>query len=758
MKKIYLGIVLLLSACMAQAQVTIFTDDFESGLGSWTLTGQWGLTSGQAYNGSYSLADSPSGLYQNNQTTSAEISSSFDLSTSLDANIYFKTKYDIENGFDYCYVDVSNDNGSNWTTAYTINGEGFLSSWSDINVNMGGFVGSSQVKVRFRLYTDGGYQSDGIFIDSLRITKDSVDNAPPLILHDPDIHYEGQVDTNFEVVTITDISGVASAQLYYSVDGSTPVAITAIDTTGDDYTFALPPQDAGAYVDYWIEAVDSSTQNNAAVSQLFNYVHGNYIKYENGVVNFIANYGSSSTFTGSAMRMTLDGMTTVTTAFIGNYTDANNPNDSIEIHIWDDNNGNPGNDLITPITVFPAATLQQPYLITRVDLRPYSADLDSLQGDIYVGFTVPQGGAWVTQTTPGSTGRVRNFNGSTWSNETDDYHFRIVTDTMILPPEAIFSEDNTADPTIAFTDESLNNPQTWHWTFGDGDTSILQHPTHTYSSPGFKNVCLTVTNAAGSDQTCENILIQNAVPNAFFSYSQLNDPEIAFTDLSAYNPTEWYWEFGDGDTAHVQHPIHNYLDTGDYEVCLVASNAHGSDTACEVLHIYNRAPLAFFTYDIFLDTVVSFTDLSGFDPDQWHWDFDYNGDTSDLQDPDYTYPKTGGTFNVCLIAENDYGASLPYCEEIDIANLTIGLDELDLNGITVSPNPTADRLTILFPEGMGEIDLKLYGMDGSLLQETNGIQSTQHNMELGNLPNGMYLLKLTAQGKALTRIPIIVKH
>ena len=91
MKNLYLNFLFLAFCTVASAQVTVFSEDFESGLSSWTLTGQWGTTTSQAYNGSYSLADSPSGLYLNNQTTYATINSVFDLSTSLDANIYFLT-------------------------------------------------------------------------------------------------------------------------------------------------------------------------------------------------------------------------------------------------------------------------------------------------------------------------------------------------------------------------------------------------------------------------------------------------------------------------------------------------------------------------------------------------------------------------------------------------------------------------------------------------------------------------------------------
>ena len=51
-------------------------------------------------------------------------------------------------------------------------------------------------------------------------------------------------------------------------------------------------------------------------------------------------------------------------------------------------------------------------------------------------------------------------------------------------------------------------PYTWAWNFGDGDTAIVQNPTHTYTSPGIYNVTLSVTDATPttvSDQTTATI-------------------------------------------------------------------------------------------------------------------------------------------------------------------------------------------------------------------------------------------------------------
>ena len=52
---------------------------------------------------------------------------------------------------------------------------------------------------------------------------------------------------------------------------------------------------------------------------------------------------------------------------------------------------------------------------------------------------------------------------------------------------------------VSFTDLTTNSPTSWIWNFGDGSSSNLQNPTHTYLNPGTYTVSLTATNANGSN-------------------------------------------------------------------------------------------------------------------------------------------------------------------------------------------------------------------------------------------------------------------
>jgi len=68
------------------------------------------------------------------------------------------------------------------------------------------------------------------------------------------------------------------------------------------------------------------------------------------------------------------------------------------------------------------------------------------------------------------------------------------------PPQADFtaSPRSGATPlTVQFTDLSTGQIDTWLWEFGDGVTSSLQNPTHTYTLTGTFTVSLTVAGIGG---------------------------------------------------------------------------------------------------------------------------------------------------------------------------------------------------------------------------------------------------------------------
>lgn len=89
---------------------------------------------------------------------------------------------------------------------------------------------------------------------------------------------------------------------------------------------------------------------------------------------------------------------------------------------------------------------------------------------------------------------------------------------------------------------------------------------------------------------CDTLGIDN-FPWAHWRYDQdtLNYLKFEFTDLSACEVEEWYWDFGDPNssvgTSRDTNPIHTFSQNGVYEVCLIVKNKNGADTLCRTITI-----------------------------------------------------------------------------------------------------------------------------------------------------------------------------
>ncbi|MCK4414008.1 MAG: PKD domain-containing protein, partial [Candidatus Eisenbacteria sp.] len=240
-----------------------------------------------------------------------------------------------------------------------------------------------------------------------------------------------------------------------------------------------------------------------------------------------------------------------------------------------------------------------------------------------------------------------------------------------LPPRAAFGATpatGVAPLAVEFTDQSTQAPQTWSWSFGDGATSAIQHPVHTYTSPGSYTVELTVSNADGVDSDSRTdyikVLASPAPPVADFSVDPTTGSAplaVTLTDRSSNSPTDWSWDFGDGDSSAVQSPQHTYEHPGSYSVSVTVSNSEGSTTKtkldCVIVSARPAPPIADFSAEPSSGHAplrVRFRDNSTNVPTSWHWNLG-NGATSREQNPMCTY-EYPGTYSVTLTAANADGS------------------------------------------------------------------------------------------------------
>lgn len=176
------------------------------------------------------------------------------------------------------------------------------------------------------------------------------------------------------------------------------------------------------------------------------------------------------------------------------------------------------------------------------------------------------------------------------------------------PPTADFVASTTmpiVGTPVQFSD--LSDPgsaaqiDTWFWEFGDGATSAVQNPSHTYNQIANFTVSLTVTTVNGSDKRTRTSYIQvkPVPPTAQFTANDTTPSvgvPVLFTDLSspgsAAQIDTWLWTFGDGTMSTLQNPSHTYTAIANYTVSLTVGATSGTDSEIKPNYINVQAKKA----------------------------------------------------------------------------------------------------------------------------------------------------------------------
>jgi uncharacterized repeat protein (TIGR01451 family) len=106
-------------------------------------------------------------------------------------------------------------------------------------------------------------------------------------------------------------------------------------------------------------------------------------------------------------------------------------------------------------------------------------------------------------------------------------------------------------------------------------------------------------------------------------------------------------------------------------------------------------------------------------------------------------PTANGSYAVEISSGNCTTISNCY----DLTNVSINNSQA-ISDIRLYPNPTKNQITIDFGAWQEEVNIRLMGLDGRLIKELNSQASNQAQMELGELPQGLYLLEVQVVGLA----------
>lgn len=318
----------------------------------------------------------------------------------------------------------------------------------------------------------------------------------------------------------------------------------------------------------------------------------------------------------------------------------------------------------------------------------------------------------------------------------------IATQTVIVypVPSAAFQatpfSQQFPDATVTLVNSS--GPGNWlhTWTYGDGQGSAQQQPgTHTYDTWGTFAITLVVSGTFCTDTATQTITISPPLPTAsFLGQGEGCAPlTVQFTNTSLQG-LSYQWNFGDGGTSTADNPTYIYNVPGVYTVSMTAFGiGGGTNTAVKVdsvvVHPNANAYFVLQPDNVIVPSQPVFTYNLSANATSFVWDFG-DGTSSIEFDPLHYYTR-GGTFDVTLIANNEWNCA----DTFTVIGATTGEETGDLefpNAFTPNGGGPTDGVydaqsyenDFFFPKyaGVEKYNLEIFNRWGELVFASSDVR------------------------------------
>ena len=382
-------------------------------------------------------------------------------------------------------------------------------------------------------------------------------------------------------------------------------------------------------------------------------------------------------------------------------------------------------------------------------------------------------------------------------DSTSNSYFINVTPCVVMPS---FSYSlNTLYQNYLFTNTSIGTSATTTYTWDMGDGNFL-YTTNSNFSYGYAAAGIyTITLLANNNPTVPCIVSTTQTINAVATvtvpctlaanYTHLpgSGGLVSFNDMSVgtNSNTVYTWNFGDGNYGYGQNPTNIYSSAGTYSATLYTDNQTFIpclDTVVQTITVTGIPCTANSSFSMIPTQTAQVWNAVPIYPwnivaVEWSWG---DNTSSNILYASHSY-STAGTYSICLTVTVSCGTSSSTCMtpfifkssdpessqmvQVNVVAPTATLlsqvkdTKVDAIDWSVYPNPNNGQIEIKMNGLMKQsVNIKIYSIIGEVMYEKEAIgDNVAKKINLDNIPNGVYFIKLNSNNKEYTKKIIVNK-
>lgn len=327
----------------------------------------------------------------------------------------------------------------------------------------------------------------------------------------------------------------------------------------------------------------------------------------------------------------------------------------------------------------------------------------------------------------------------------------------------MFSYAISPDGKVQFNDNiTYGASSLLYWNFGVGPSGLTHgtNPSYQFNTGSYDIELFNSTLNFCSRSSFLTIDVQTQASTCYgmdgsFKF-EVNGNLVTFTSFAngGVGPYSYQWDFGDGTTSVLQHPVHTFAADGFYQIKLKCTDINGCHhTVSQPLYIGVHGDTCVNNNGGFIVTpdnsgaLIFEGHASGFDNFSTY--YQWVGELNNIGQTISHIGLSDGWHELC-VEIGDFSCRYTHCDRIYVMNSINSNTKIQVdNAIEIAPNPTHKMLNLSIESAFEEqVQLSIFNLQGKLVLHKDKFISKGENqvsLDISALPSCVYLIKIAGR-------------